>query len=105
MSLKLGMQHRGLKLYRVYINDGPGLTLAYITARSNLVVYMFEWGKLLQSIYMGETFSKGLNWHYKCVNGKNDPLELSAPDHLLQASIHLYDYNFKRSVFLKSLGQ
>ena len=50
MSLKLGMHHRGLKPYKVYINDGPGLTLAYITARSNLVVYMFEWGKLLQSI-------------------------------------------------------
>ena len=30
--LKLGMQHQGLKLYKVYINDDPGLTLTYFTA-------------------------------------------------------------------------
>ena len=34
--LKLGMQYWGLKLYKVYINDDPGLTLTYFTARSNL---------------------------------------------------------------------
>ena len=37
----------GLKLYKVYINDDPGLTLTYFTARSNWVTYTFEWGKLL----------------------------------------------------------
>ena len=31
------------------INDDPGLILTYFTARSNLVTYAFEWGKLLQS--------------------------------------------------------
>ena len=31
MILKLGMQHQGLKLYKVYINDDPGLTLTYFT--------------------------------------------------------------------------
>ena len=36
-DLKLGMQHRGLKFYKAYINCDPGLTLTYITARSNLV--------------------------------------------------------------------
>ena len=36
MILKLGMQHRGLKLYKVYINGDPRLTLTYFTARSNL---------------------------------------------------------------------
>ena len=61
MILKLGMQHQGLKLYNVYINDNPGLTLTYFTARSNWVAYTFEWGKLLQSHLMGETYSKGLN--------------------------------------------
>ena len=35
MILKLGMQHQGLKLYTVDINDDLGLTLAYFTARSN----------------------------------------------------------------------
>ena len=41
MILKLGMWHRGLKLYKVYINGDPGLTLTYFTARSNLVTKAF----------------------------------------------------------------
>ena len=36
MIFKLGWQHWGLKLYKVYINDDPELTLTYFTARSNL---------------------------------------------------------------------
>ena len=36
------MQHKSLKLNKVYINDDPGLTLTYF--RSNLVAYAFEWG-------------------------------------------------------------
>ena len=35
----------GTKLYKVYINDDPGLTLTYFTARSNLVPYAFVWEK------------------------------------------------------------
>ena len=54
MILKLEMKHRGLKLYKVYINDDPGLTLTYFTARSNWVICMFEWVKLLQSHLMEE---------------------------------------------------
>ena len=61
MILKLGLQHQGLKLYKVYINDDPELTLTYFTARSNLVAYTFELGKVLQSHLMGKTCSKGLN--------------------------------------------
>ena len=45
MTLKFGMQHWGLKLYKVYINIDPGLTLTYFTARSNLVPYVFVWEK------------------------------------------------------------
>ena len=37
MILKLGIKHRGFKLYKVYINDDPGLTLTYFTAMSNFV--------------------------------------------------------------------
>ena len=37
MILKLGLDHQGLKVYKVYIDDDPGLTLTYFTARSNLV--------------------------------------------------------------------
>ena len=45
MLLKLGMKHRALKLYQVSINDDPGLTLTYFTARSNLVTKAFSIGK------------------------------------------------------------
>ena len=69
MTLKLGMQHWRLKLYKVYINGDSELTITYFTARSNLVVCTFEWEKLLQdddstvsSILSGlESRSFGLN--------------------------------------------
>ena len=34
MILKLSMQHRGLRLYKVDINEDPGMTLTYFTAMS-----------------------------------------------------------------------
>ena len=46
MIFKLGMQHRGFKLYKVYINGDPGLTLTYFMARSNLVTLAFLWEKV-----------------------------------------------------------
>ena len=48
LILKLGMQHWEFEVYQAYINDDTGLTLIYFTARSNLVTFMFEWGKQLQ---------------------------------------------------------
>ena len=48
MILKLGMHHRGLDVYKVYINDNPGMTLTYFMARSNIATYDFEWEKLIQ---------------------------------------------------------
>ena len=39
MSSKLCMEHDGLKLYKVHVNDGPRLTLMDFTARSDLVSY------------------------------------------------------------------
>ena len=44
-STKFGSQE--VSLYKVYINDDPGLTMTYFTARSNWVICTFEWGKLL----------------------------------------------------------
>ena len=41
MILKLGMQHRELKLYKVCIDDDPGLTLFYFTVMSNFVTWAF----------------------------------------------------------------
>ena len=49
MILKLGMQHPGLKFYKVYINGDPELTLTYFMARSNLVACVLELEKLLLS--------------------------------------------------------
>ena len=53
MILKLGVQHQGLKVYKVYINDDPGLTLTYFTARSNWVNYSFKWGKTVTKSFNG----------------------------------------------------
>ena len=49
ISKKLGMKHRSLKYYNVYINHDPVVTLTYFMTRSTLVAYAFEWGKLLKS--------------------------------------------------------
>ena len=48
-DLKIWHVASGLKLYKVLINEDPGLTSADFTTRSNKVTYTFEWGKLLQS--------------------------------------------------------
>ena len=58
MILKHGMEHLGLKLYKVYINDDPGLTLTYFTAWSNWVTHTFEWEKVLQSHLMEENLQQ-----------------------------------------------
>ena len=54
MILKVSKQHRGLKLYKVCINDVPWLTLTYLTARSNLVTCVVKWVNVLQSHLMGK---------------------------------------------------
>ena len=41
-----------------YINDDPGLTLTYFTARSNSVAHTFKWRKLLQSHLMKENLQQ-----------------------------------------------
>ena len=45
MTLKAGMQHLILEYYLICSNDDPVLTVAYFTARSNLVPYAFIWEK------------------------------------------------------------
>ena len=58
MILKLGMQHQGP--FKVYIHDDPWMTLTYFMAKSNLVAYTFEWGKLLQGHLIGKLAAKNL---------------------------------------------
>ena len=45
ISTKLGMLHWGLQPIIVCSNDDPGVTLTYLTARSNLVTTAFLWEK------------------------------------------------------------
>ena len=40
-SMKLGIQHRTIKVYKVYINDDPVMTFTYFTTRSNLAAFAF----------------------------------------------------------------
>ena len=56
MILKLGMQHRVLKLYKVYIKGDRGLTLTYFTTRSNLETYAF-YGEKLKTADFSETIA------------------------------------------------
>ena len=45
MILKLGMKHRGnqgMELFKVCINQDPGMTLTYFTARSTWVAMYFN---------------------------------------------------------------
>ena len=44
--MHLGMQQRVLVYQQICENDAPVLTLAYFTARSNLVPYAFVWEKV-----------------------------------------------------------
>ena len=57
ISTKFGMKHLGLRPIIVCSNDNLRLTMAYSMARSNLVVCVFEWGKLNGHL-MGKTRSK-----------------------------------------------
>ena len=41
LVMKLGKEHYMLNLYRVCINDDPGLTLTYFTPMSNLAKLIF----------------------------------------------------------------
>ena len=43
--LKFDTLHLGLEIYKVYINGDPGMTLTYLTGRSNLAASAFEWGE------------------------------------------------------------
>ena len=54
MILKLGMKHQAIKLYKVYINCDPWMTLTYFMARSTLVARAFEWVKIVKMSFEGQ---------------------------------------------------
>ena len=59
ISMKLGVKHRWLKNYNVYINHDPVMTLSQFMAMSTWVAHAFEWGKLLKCHLKGKTAE---NW-------------------------------------------
>ena len=60
MILKLGMNHQGEELYKVYINYGHGMTVTYFTARSTYLAHAFKWGKLSKCHLKGKLEENGL---------------------------------------------
>ena len=93
----------GTQALQIYINDDPGLTLTYFTARSNLVTCAFEWGKLLKSHLLEETCCKGLYKLNNTVNEKYLTPGGCLPLHL--GYIHVHNHYFQTSSSLKLLGQ
>ena len=56
ISTKLSMYHRGLQPIIVCLNDDPGLTLTYLTARSNFVICAFPLKKV-KTVNFSETIA------------------------------------------------
>ena len=59
ISMKLGVKHRWLKYYNVYINHDPVMTLTQFMARSTWDAHAFEWEKLFKC-HLKEKASR--NW-------------------------------------------
>ena len=73
MIMKLGMKHYVLKLYKVYINNDPELTLTNFTAMSNvakLVLYLYSRHRYQVSVY--RTIGQNQNQNSSLVKRQND---------------------------------
>ena len=56
------MAHHILKVYKLYINYDPGMTLTYFTARSSLVSNAFKGGKWFYIIHQIRTCKVARNF-------------------------------------------
>ena len=58
MFIKLGIRHYVLKLYKVYINDDPELTLTHFNTMSNLakLVFVHKVGPNIRWVFTGTLF-------------------------------------------------
>ena len=72
------MKHRWLKYSNVYINHDPVVTLTKFMARSTLVAYAFELGKLLKCNLKRKASRKLANG-LKILKKENSPRASSAP--------------------------
>ena len=62
MTLKVGMKHQAMELYKVCINHDPGTILAYFKARSTCVAHAFEWEKIGKCHLMAENLLGMSKW-------------------------------------------
>ena len=95
MILRFGMKHQGVKLYKDYINQYPGVTLTYFTARS------FEWGKLLKCHLKVKLEGNGqMGQRFVILKKWTSGAGLPPP----WGNIHVHYHNIQRAS-LKPLGQ
>ena len=66
ISMELGVKHRWLEYYNVYINHDFVMTLIQFMARSTWVA--FEWGKLLKCHLKGKASRKLANGQNTCID-------------------------------------
>ena len=106
------MQHRGIKLYKVYINDDPVLTLTYFTARLNWVDYMIEWvvcpwsglytcvWPLFSNIFYSETaWPINAKFHVEPPWEGGTKVYINGPGHMTKmAAMPIYGKNLKNHI-------
>ena len=81
MILKLGMEHYVLKLYKVYINYDPELTLTYFKTMSNLATYLAQ----ILDERLQDHWSSGLIF----MRGVNHVLDMSSSNIILNGLVIL----------------
>ena len=59
--MKLGVKHRWLKYFNVYIKHDPVMTLTQFMTRSTWIAHVFEWEKLLKCHLKGKASRKLAN--------------------------------------------
>ena len=70
ISMKLGVKHRWLKYFNVYINHDPVMTLTQFMARSTWIAHGYEWEKLLKCHLKGKASRKLANGQNIDYSGK-----------------------------------
>ena len=101
MILNLGIEYHEVKFCKVDINGDLWLTLTCYTARSNLVAYVFEWGKTITKSFICITFSKRPNCLKVYVYESS--FTLGSCQSLSRCFIHVCSHYAQISSFLKGI--
>ena len=99
ISRKLGVKHRWLKYFNVYINHYPVMTLTKFMARSTWVAYAFELGKLLKCHLKGKASRKLANGqNIEDSEKRKWPKASSAPALELNTIIFIHVYWYMQQI-------